>query len=359
MSERANILVVDDEKGVREGLRRILATHDYAVQVAGDASEALEALKEDSFELVLTDLQMPGMDGLELLDEIKRRSPQLPVIIITAYGTMDVAIQALRHDVSDFVTKPFQAEEILTIVDREVARYEVTAPMEGMAAPIGLQFSSRQLDEIEHLLAQLRAETAARCVLLIEGTGHLIDAKGVIDDLNVAALASLVAGDFAATSSIASLIGEDDAFRMNYHEGEYYSVYSAQVAPQVFLLIIFGQDIKLGSVLYYARQVVPDLKEIASQGVEPPPSMETGKAPSVGPPATKPEQKMAPVMPQQPVSSSSASSSEEGSGTGEESGSGELYTLDEIQSAGLLDDDALNALDEKFTELWSAGAMEE
>ncbi len=351
MSERANILVVDDEKGVREGLKRILATHDYAARAAGDANEALDMLAGDSFDLVLTDLQMPGMDGLDLLEEIKRRSPQLPVIIITAYGTMDVVIQALRHDVSDFVTKPFRAEEILTIVDREVARHEAVAPMEDMGAPLGLQFSSQQLDEIEQMLAQLRAETAARCVLLIESTGHLIDAKGVIDDLNVAALASLVAGDFAATSSIASLIGEDDAFRMNYHEGEYYSVYSAQVAPQVFLLIIFGQDIKLGSVLYYAKQVVPDLREVASQGVERPPS--TAEAAPVSTPTVEPDQERASAAPQRP-----ASPPDDGADAGG-SESDDLYTLDEIQAAGLLDENALDALDEKFADLWSAGAMEE
>ncbi|MCX7680866.1 MAG: response regulator [Anaerolineae bacterium] len=320
---RGSILVVDDDPTLRAGLKRILGSRGYAVETAGTAEEALVMLAHGPFDLVLTDLQMPGMDGMALLGEIKRRLPHTPVVMITAYGSMETVIQALRGGVSDFVTKPFRPDELVNIVEREIARQArkpVTAP-----PVVGLQLSVPQLEEISNLLAGLRAEIAARCVLLIEGTGHLIDAKGIIEDLNVAALATLVAGDFAATAGIASLIGEEDAFRLNYHEGERYSVYSAQVAPQVFLVIIFGPEIKLGSVLYYSKSTLARLREIIAEAPPAPPA----------PVAPVQEQAAAVVM--------------------EESHAPEaVYSLEEILQSGLLGDAALKALEAQLANLWTS-----
>jgi predicted regulator of Ras-like GTPase activity (Roadblock/LC7/MglB family) len=147
---------------------------------------------------------------------------------------------------------------------------ELAISEEPEAAPniIGRQLNSRQLDEIDRILADLRLETQARCLLLVEGSGHVIDAKGVIEDINISALAALVAGDFAATSGIASVIGEGDSFRLNYHEGARYSIYLAHLTKDVFLLIVFGQEVKSGLVLYATRQALPHLQSILST-VEP------------------------------------------------------------------------------------------
>ncbi|MBN1179134.1 MAG: sigma-54-dependent Fis family transcriptional regulator [Anaerolineae bacterium] len=332
---KANILVVDDDAGVRNGLQRILGGVGYATTGAETAEDALERLVGDAFDLVLTDLQMPGMDGLALLEEIKQISPDIPVVMITAYGSMDVVIRALRSGVSDFVTKPFKPEDLLGIVEREVARYQRAASQSSAPAVLGLQLSAQQIDEIDHLLAEIRAEVAARCILLIEGTGHLIDAKGSIEDINISALASLVAGDFAATSGIASLIGEEDAFRLNYHEGDRYSVYSAQVAPDVFLLIVFGQEIKLGSVLYYARQIIPRLQKIVgSAAVVPRPP-----APPTPPPAAT-------------VTVVTEESAPEWTAP---SGPAEVFSFEEALNSGLLGDNVLDAFDAQFASLWGPG----
>jgi CheY-like chemotaxis protein len=329
---RADILIVDDDDGVRVGLERILRGSGVAAAGAATAEEGLEVLSGRRFDLILTDLEMPGMDGLAFLEEVKRVLPDTPVVMITAYGSMDIVIRALRAGVSDFVTKPFKPEELLGIVKREVGRPErVAAP-----SVIELELSSRQLDEIDRLLAEMRAEIAARCILLVEGTGHLIEAKGSIEDLNVAALATLVAGDFAATSGIASLIGEEEAFRLNYHEGERYSVYSAQIAPQIFLLIVFGQAIKLGSVLYTARQAIPDLRAVVARSPSP---AETGVERD-GTPEPHP---LPPSQADVPMDAVGVAEREE------------LFSFEDVMEGGLLDEGALEALDAQFDDLWAPG----
>lgn len=314
------VLVVDDDPVVRESLQRLLGKRGYAVETAGTAEEALLLLEQKLFALVITDWQMPGMDGLALLRRVKERSPHTPVVMITAYGSTETVIQALRGGVSDFVLKPYRPEELLQIVEREVARHRQAVPA-GLTSGIGARLSREQLDELDILLAQLRLEVGARCVLLVEGNGYVIATKGYIEDLNVSALAALVAGDFAATAGIATLLGEDGSFRLNYHEGERYSAYSAQVTPEVFLLIIFGPDTRLGVVLHFARQAVPQLREVIAR-TPPPPSEISEAGPPEGP--APPEER------------------------------GRLYTLEEIRQSGLLEADVLAALDAQFGRLWKS-----
>lgn len=313
------VLVVDDDPVVRESLQRLLGKRGYAVETAGTAEEALLLLEQKLFALVITDWQMPGMDGLALLRRVKERLPHTPVVMITAYGSTETVIQALRGGVSDFVLKPYRPEELLQIVEREVARHRQAVPA-GLSSGIGARLSREQLDELDILLAQLRLEVGARCVLLVEGNGYVIVTKGYIEDINVSALAALVAGDFAAASGIAALLGEDGSFRLNYHEGERYSAYSAQVTPEVFLVIIFGPDTRLGVVLHFARQVIPQLREVIAR-TEKPPQADLSETPSP---------------------------SEE---------RGRLYTLEEIRRSGLLEADVLATLDAQFGRLWrSEGA---
>lgn len=258
------ILVVDDDPVLCELMERLLIKQNYQVDIARNAKEALDKLEHRSFDLIITDLQMPGMDGLSLLDKIKERTHNTPVIMVTAHGSMEIVIQALRRGANDFVNKPFQAEELINIVNREVARKQEQDPV-GTNENLNLDITEDQLDIIDRQLAELRAQTSARCVLLLEGNGYAIDAKGVIEEINLPALSALVAGEAAATSSIANLIGEGDTFQLNYHEGERYSIYSAQVVRSIFLLTIFGQEAKSGMVLYYTKQVLSQLRPILEE----------------------------------------------------------------------------------------------
>ncbi len=123
MPER--ILVIDDELDMLMLLRMIIEDNtDYEVDTTNNPSEALKMVMENDYDLVVSDLKMPGMDGLELFDEVKGMKPDLPLIIITAYGSLETADEAMKMGVADFITKPFRKDSIVFTINRvlELAR---------------------------------------------------------------------------------------------------------------------------------------------------------------------------------------------------------------------------------------------
>lgn len=111
MSER--ILIVDDEQIIRESLSFVLKKEGYAVDEASNGVEALEKQEADPYDLVITDIEMPGLRGIELLDKIAKRTPETIVVVITAFGSLETAIAALRRGAYDYVLKPVDFDEIL------------------------------------------------------------------------------------------------------------------------------------------------------------------------------------------------------------------------------------------------------
>ena len=114
----STILVVDDQSTHRDLSRAALSGAGFAVETASSGAEALERLHAANIGLVLTDQIMPGMSGLELLREIRRQRPRLPVVIVTAHGTVETAVDAMKAGASDFIPKPFTPEELLLVVRR-------------------------------------------------------------------------------------------------------------------------------------------------------------------------------------------------------------------------------------------------
>ena len=102
-----HVLVVDDELSMREFLKILLEKEGYSVSVAPEAATALEIVETEDINLVITDIRMPGMSGLDLLAEIKHRSHDLPVIMITAFASPDDAVRAMKNGAFDYITKPF------------------------------------------------------------------------------------------------------------------------------------------------------------------------------------------------------------------------------------------------------------
>lgn len=116
------ILIVDDEKNIRLTLAESLASLQADIDTAVNGEEALTKLKEKNFGLILLDLKMPGMDGMEVLCRLREIRPDVRVIIITAYGTIDSAVEAMKLGAVDFIQKPFVPKEIRELVSRVIDR---------------------------------------------------------------------------------------------------------------------------------------------------------------------------------------------------------------------------------------------
>lgn len=106
------VLVVDDERNTREGLKMALSREDRSVHTAEDGRDALQQMRDRSFDVVVTDLRMPRIDGMELLKEVRKRSPETEVIVLTGYGTIETAVEAMREGAKGFIRKPVNIDEL-------------------------------------------------------------------------------------------------------------------------------------------------------------------------------------------------------------------------------------------------------
>jgi len=111
-SDQKNILLVDDDTGVRTVFSSILRKEGYRVTAVKNGYEAIKVIDEESFDLALVDLRMPGLDGIQVLEKIKSRRPQTRVIIYSAYGLVEDAVEAMRKGATDYLNKPFSPNEL-------------------------------------------------------------------------------------------------------------------------------------------------------------------------------------------------------------------------------------------------------
>jgi DNA-binding NtrC family response regulator len=117
---KGKILVVDDEPSARTALAELLRSEDYEIETAGDGFKALGRLQDSTPDLVLTDLNMPGMDGVELLRKLKEDRPELPVVLMTAFAGVETAVSAMRDGAEDYLTKPLNTDELLIVLTRAI-----------------------------------------------------------------------------------------------------------------------------------------------------------------------------------------------------------------------------------------------
>jgi DNA-binding NtrC family response regulator len=154
----ARILIVDDEKDMLTLLRRMITEErDYEVRIEQDPKKALERFRAEPVELVLTDLKMPGMDGITLLEAVKKEQPKTAVIVLTAFATIETAVEATRKGAFDYITKPFRQERLLLTVDKamhwqemvreNLALRQALAEKEGFTALVGASASMRAIVE--------------------------------------------------------------------------------------------------------------------------------------------------------------------------------------------------------------------
>src|SRR3954454_15656498 len=121
------VLVVDDEANARTALAELLRDEGYRVDMAADGFKALGKIEENEPDIVLTDLKMPGMDGLELLRKLRAQERDVVVVVMTAFGAVDTAIAAMKDGASDYLTKPVNVTELVLVLGREMERRRLRA----------------------------------------------------------------------------------------------------------------------------------------------------------------------------------------------------------------------------------------
>jgi two-component system sensor histidine kinase/response regulator len=144
---RGRILVIDDERGLREGCRRALARHDFEVDVAATGREGLGLVRGALYDVVLLDVMMPDIGGIELLQTIGQHDPDIVCIIITGYATVELAVEAMKLGAYDFIAKPFSDDNLLLAVNKAVERRRLT-------------LETRRLQQIESEAQRLAQEKA-------------------------------------------------------------------------------------------------------------------------------------------------------------------------------------------------------
>ena len=190
MTAKPRVLVVDDEANMRTILKGLLAREGYQVTSAADGQEAMAALERSGgqFHAILSDLRMPGMDGMELLGQVVARYPGRPVVMVTAHGTVDTAVEAMKVGAFDFVTKPFDADQLRAVMRKAVNTamadldaIEPSQPDEGESGDgrFGMIGRSKAMREVYAVLEKV-ADTPTTVLLAGEsGTGKELVASAL------------------------------------------------------------------------------------------------------------------------------------------------------------------------------------
>jgi two-component system response regulator AtoC len=185
--EKKQVLVVDDEPNLRKILAAQLSRDGYDVSVAEDGEQGLQFLRENHVDLVITDLKMPKVDGMTLLKEALRENPELPIVMITAHGTVDTAVEALKTGAFDYLTKPFDKDEVRQIVakalrTRQLADEDASAPQRAVpGARFGIIGKSPQLTELYAVLERVADSPTTVLITGESGTGKELVARALHD----------------------------------------------------------------------------------------------------------------------------------------------------------------------------------
>ncbi|HPP80553.1 MAG TPA: response regulator, partial [Deltaproteobacteria bacterium] len=179
------ILVVDDELGIRESVRKILEKEGYQVKTASNGDEAFRIIRSEQIDLLVTDIRMAGMDGLELLKVCKSVSPYTEVIMITGYASVDTAVESLKQGAYDYITKPFKKADILKAVSKAIEKQVLSMDnarmkerIEAMEAAPMLETASLAMKKVVEMVHLVAPSQATVLILGESGTG-----KEVVADM--------------------------------------------------------------------------------------------------------------------------------------------------------------------------------
>ena len=181
------ILIVDDEKDMLSLLKRIISEEtDYTIEMSSDPVQALELVQEQPFDLIFTDLKMPRMDGIQLLEGVKKIRPNATIVVLTAYATINTAVEAIRKGAYDYITKPFGRERIIETIEKVMEWHEMIRgireeqrSLSQMSRPAGLIGSTSQMDQILEKIKQVAPTMGTVLITGPSGTGKELVAKAI------------------------------------------------------------------------------------------------------------------------------------------------------------------------------------
>jgi len=180
------ILIVDDEKNYLVILEALLAPEGYEIITEDDALNALRLIRETDLDLVITDMKMPGMDGMELLEEAKKIDPGLPVIIMTAYGTIEMAVEAMKKRAYDYITKPFRNEELKLTIKKALELYRLRKENRLLSEALSDRYrygniigKSKPMLKIYDMIGKVAQSRASVMIIGPSGTGKELIAKAI------------------------------------------------------------------------------------------------------------------------------------------------------------------------------------
>lgn len=185
---RNRILVVDDEEIMRSSLSDWLKEDGYYVQAVEDGYKAIEKVKEEEWDLAVVDLKMPKIDGLEVLEKIRKMKPEVPVIIVTAYATIDTAVMAIKAGAADYIVKPFNPEEISVVIAKLVEHRRIIKENIRLRKELNKRHEFQDLigksPKIGKVIEMIRTVAPTKSTVLIKGesgTGKELVARAIHD----------------------------------------------------------------------------------------------------------------------------------------------------------------------------------
>jgi two-component system NtrC family response regulator len=180
------VLIVDDEKNYPPILSAVLEEEGFETLTAGSGQEALYQIRNADVDLVLTDMKMPGMDGITLLEEIKKKDPELPVIMMTAYGTVDKAVEAMQKGAYSYILKPFDNSRLVLFVNKAVDMYRVVKDNRRLREDVSSRYrfgniigKSKAMKEVFQTIGKVAPASATVLIEGENGTGKELVAKAI------------------------------------------------------------------------------------------------------------------------------------------------------------------------------------